>query len=140
MKFLLTTILLAGFVSIAVFGVFGMNHGNGQGHDMVSKNCIAATAKGMDCPKEAKPLDFAAFHINVFKVFSLATFGENIMNALLLAFTSLLFIGLAFFSQFLFRPPQLALYRYRFRDSFSPPQKQELTRWLALHENSPTII
>ena len=135
MKFLLTTILLASFIGIAVFGVFDMNHG--QAHDMDPNNCIAATAKGMDCPKEADPIDFAAFHADAYRGFSLATFGENIMNGLLLAFASLLLIGLVFFSHQLFKLPQLAFYRYRFRDSFSPPQKQQLIRWLALHENSP---
>ena len=135
MKFLLTILLISSFAGIAVFGVFGMNHG--QAHDMEPNNCIAATAKGMDCPKEAGPIDFAAFHIDAFRGFSLATFGESVMSALLLAFASLLFIGLAFFSSHLFKLPQPAFYRHRFRDAFSPPQKQELIRWLALHENSP---
>jgi len=138
MKSLFTTILLASFIGIAVFGVFGMSHG--QAHDMDPNNCIAATAKGMNCLKEADPIDFAGFHIDAYKGFSLATVGENVMSSLLLAFASLLFVGLAFFSPHLFKSPQFAFYRYRFRDSFSPPQKQQLTRWLALHENSPAIF
>lgn len=137
MKSLFTTIVLVSFIGIAVFGVFGMSHG--QAHDMGPNNCIAATAKGMDCPKEAEPIDFAVFHIDAYKGFSLATFGESAMSALLLAFASLLFIGLAFFSPHLFKPPQLAFYKHRFRDAFSPPQQQEITRWLALHENSPAF-
>ena len=135
MKFLLTILLISSFAGIAVFGVFGMNHG--QAHDMEPNNCISATAKGMDCPKEADPINFATFHLDAYRGFSLATFGESVMSALLLAFASLLFISLAFFSISLFRQPQLAFYRYRFRDAFSPPQKQQLIRWLALHENSP---
>src|SRR3989338_4287108 len=137
MRFLLTILLISSFAGIAVFGVFGMNHG--QAHDMELNNCIAATAKGMDCPKEADPINFATFHLDAYRGFSLATFGESVMSALLLAFASLLFIGLAFLSISLFRQPQLAFYRYRFRNAFSPPQKQELIRWLALHENSPPI-
>jgi hypothetical protein len=138
MKSLFAIILLASFTGIAVFGVFGMNHG--EAHDMDSNNCIAATARGLDCPKEADPIDFASFHIDAYRGFSLATFGESILSGLLLAFAPLLFIGLALFSHHLFKPPQLAFYRYRFSDSFSPPQKQQLIRWLALHENSPAIF
>ncbi|MBI2004918.1 hypothetical protein HYS79_02015 [Patescibacteria group bacterium] len=138
MRFLPATILLTSFIGIAVFGVFGMYHG--QAHAMDQNNCIAATAKGMDCPKEAGAVDFTAFHIDAYKGLSLATFGENVMKAFLLVSASLLFIGLAFFSPHLFKPPQLAFYRYQFRDSFSPPQKQQLTRWLALHENSPAAL
>jgi hypothetical protein len=119
-----------------------MNHG--QAHVVDPNNCIAATAKGMDCPKEAGSIDFAAFHINAYinayKNFSLATFSGSAMSMLLIAFASLLFVGLALFSPHLFNSPQLAFYRHRSRDSFSPPQKQQLTRWLALHENSPAIF
>jgi|SRR3989344_4714649 len=135
-----SVLLLIGFVGLAVFGVFGMSHENGQSHDMTPSNCIVATAKGVDCPKEAEPIDFVVFHIDTLKDFFLATFGESVISAFLLAFASLLFIGLAFFSLYFFRPPQLVFYRYRFRDSFFPSQKQQLTRWLALRENSPTPI
>ena len=138
MRSLSTTILLASFIGIAVFGVLGMNHE--QSHDMGQNNCVVAIAKGMDCPKEAGPVVFTAFHIDAYKGFSLATLGENVTSAFMLAFVSLLFIGLAFFSPYLFKPPQLAFYKYRFRDSFSLPQKQQLTRWLALHENSPATL
>lgn len=137
MKSLFTTILLTSFIGIAIFGAFGMSHG--QAHNMDLNNCIAATAKGIDCPKTVKPIDFIYFHINAYKGFSLAAFGESVMSRLLLEFTSLLFMGLAFFSLYLFKSSQLAFYRYRFRDIFSPPQ-QELIRWLALHENSPAIF
>jgi hypothetical protein len=135
MKYLATLLLITSFAGI---GIMGMNHG--QAHGMDPNNCIVARAKGMDCPKEADSIEFAAFHIDAYKGFSLATFSESAMSILLLAFASLLFVGLALFSPRLFNPPQLAFYRYRFRDSFSPPQKQKLTRWLALHENSPAIF
>jgi len=136
MKFLFTATLLASFIGIAVFGAFGMNHASAQGHD---GGCIAATAKGINCPEEANPIDSVAFHLDAYRGFSLATFGESAMSALLIAFASLLFIGGAFFSRHLFKLPQLALSRDRFSNSFPPPQKTELTRWLALHENSPSF-
>ncbi len=136
MKYL-SILLLIGFVGLAVFGVFGMNHGSGPSHDMAANDCIASTVKGVDCPIEVKSLDFAVFHIDAFKSFSLATLGENFMSAFLLTFVSLLFAGLSFFSSIFLRRPQLAFYRYRFLDSFSDFQEQEFTSWLALHENSP---
>ncbi len=138
MKSLFETILIASFIGIAVFGVFGMNHS--QVHDMKPNNCIAAIVNGMDCQKEANPIDFASFHIDAYKGFSLATFEESAMSYLLLAFASLLFIGLSFFSPFISKEPPLAFYRYRFRNVFLPPQKQQLVRWLSLHENSPTTF
>ena len=134
---------MVGFVGISVFGTFGMHTQadmNMQGHDMPPSNCIGATAQGVDCPKQADPIDFATFHIDAFKGFSTATFGENVLAGLLLLFASLVFMGLAFFFPNRFDPPRLAFYRYRFRDSFSPPQKREYLRWLALHENSPATL
>lgn len=129
MKALLTTILLASFISIAVFGVFGMSHG--QTHDMDPNSCISATTKGIDCPEEASPIDFLAFHINAYNGFSLATFSKNLLSQLLLVFASVFFIGLLFFSPSLFKRPQLA---------FSTPQQHHLTHWLSLHENSPAAF
>lgn len=139
----LVSLLLIGFVSLAVFGFFGMHtqaQMNMDGHNMPASNCVGAAVNGTDCPKQADPIDYLTFHLDAFKFFSSATFGENVMGALLLAFASLLFTGMAFFSPYLFKPPQLAFYKYRFRDSFSPPQQQQLTRWLALHEKSPTYL
>lgn len=135
MKTALTIFLVIGFSGVAVFGMFAMNHGAEYSH-----SCFAATVQGTDCPKEADPLDFAAFHIDAYKELSLSTFGESAMSTLLAAFALLLFISFAFSSPRLFNPPQLALYRRRFRDPFSPPQEQGLTGWLALHENSPATL
>ena len=126
-------LLLIGFVGLAVFGVFG-THTGVQGHD---GGCIAATVQGTDCPKLNSLLEYLAFHLDAYKSFSLATLGESAMSVLLLVFASLLFTGLAFFYPHLFNPPQPVFFRYRFRYSFLSPQRQQLTRWLALHENSP---
>ena len=132
MKSLIVAILLAGFVSVAVFGVFGM-HAGMRSHD---DGCVAATAQWADCPKQASPFDYLTFHLDAYRNFSLITFGKSIMNILLLVFAAL---GTVFFSQHFSKPPQLLSQRYRSRDFFSPPQKQKLARWLALHENSPAF-
>ena len=138
MKYL-SILLLIGFVGLAVFGAFGMNHGNGPSHDIAMNDCIASTVKGVDCPIEVKSLDFVVFHIDAFKSFSLATLGEDVVSVLLLSFVSLFFIGLAIFSSFLLRRLQLVFYRCRFLDSFSHFQEKEFIGWLALHENSPAF-
>jgi len=136
MKSAVSAITIIGFVGVAVLGFVAMNHNSGHGHS----GCIVAITQGTACPEGSNVITFLNSHFNAFKNFSLATFGENTLNALLLAFVSLLFIGLGFSKAFLFRTPQLALARHRFTGSFSPPQKQELIHWLALHENSPAFF
>jgi hypothetical protein len=132
MKSLLSIVLIAGFMGIAVFGALDANHEMAH-----TGGCIAATAKRMDCPKE-NPIDLATFHLDAYKGFSLATFGESVAGALLLVFASLLFIGLVSFLPYPFKPPEFAFHKYRLKYAFSPPQEQKLVSWLALRENSPT--
>lgn len=141
MKSLVTTLLIASYVAIGVFGVFGMHTQadmDKQGHGGVaSSNCIAATAKGVDCPKEVGPIDFAAFHIDAFKGFSLTTFGENLLASLLILALLVIGAGLgALRGRLALSRLKLAYSRYG-PEQFSPPHKQHLLRWLALHENSP---
>jgi hypothetical protein len=133
MKSFLTILLVTSYIGVAVFGFLGMHHKGAHGDG----GCIASTARGMDCPKEAGPIDLETFHLDAFKSFSLATFGENIASTLSLAFASLFFLCLVFPAAF-FRPLQFVFYRQRFRGSFSR-ERQALIRWLALHENSPSF-
>lgn len=134
MKSLLTIILFLGFVSIAVFGVFGM-HAGMQNHN---GGCIAATSQRTNCPKQSDPLEYLTFHLNAFRGFSMATFGENILVSLFAITLLVVGAGLALF---LGNPasPQLdfAYFRYRQRENLISPPEQRLLRWLALHENSP---
>ena len=81
MKFAFAIFLLVGFVSIAVFGVFGM-HADMQNHN--GAGCIAATAAGADCPRQATPADSLAFHASFFKSFSSANFAGSVLSLLLL--------------------------------------------------------
>lgn len=136
MKFLLTTLLLTSFLSIAVFGVFGMNS-NIQNHE---GGCIFSFIKGVDCPKQNNLFNYFIFHINAYKDFVLATLNENGINALMFAFMFLFFVSQAFFLPPLFCSPSFVLYGHRFKNPFSLSQKQEFTRWLALHENSPAAL
>lgn len=141
MKFLLTTLLITSYVAIGTFWVFGM-HAQAmgmQGHDTAPSNCIGATIKGVNCPKQAIPIDLVGFHIDAFSVFSLATFSENILASLLIL--TFLFIGIglgSLLSSLASTRLNLAYSRQR-SEQFSSPPKQQLLRWLALHENSPAI-
>ena len=126
-----SVLLLIGFVGLAVFGVFSM-HAGMQDH---GSGCVAATAQGMDCPKN-NPLSYLAFHFGALKGFSTAVFGNFMMVFLLLVFAFI----------YAFRP----LSDLRARSSFeyaawglrrerSSLQGERIRHWLALHENSPGI-
>ena len=130
MKYLVVALLIMSFVGIGVFGhmLFDM----GPGH---SGNCIVSVIDGTDCPTNI--VGFVRHHISAAQTFT--TMVIPITSNWFLLLASLLFIGLVFLSPFLFSPPQLSLYRYRLRNFFISLQKQQLTRWLALHENSPAI-
>ncbi|OGI91922.1 hypothetical protein A2933_01565 [Candidatus Nomurabacteria bacterium RIFCSPLOWO2_01_FULL_46_18] len=125
MKYFIVFLLIA-FAGLAVFGAFGLHLGT-QNHE---GGCIAANAKGIDCPKQNSLLAYITFHIDAYKDFSLASL-SNIISVLLLALTLVIF-------GFLLKPPKLAPFRARLRN-FSPPskRKQKFYRWLSLHENSP---
>lgn len=128
---------IASFIGVAVFGFFGMNHNGAQSHNMTAGNCIAATAQGVNCPQKSEPIDFATFHIDAFKGFSLATLNDDVMRALMLVAAALSLIGMALSRQSFFQTPRFSSYQRKF-NGFSPsPQKRELVRWLTMHENSP---
>ncbi|OGZ24589.1 MAG: hypothetical protein A2896_00555 [Candidatus Nealsonbacteria bacterium RIFCSPLOWO2_01_FULL_43_32] len=126
MKQVFTILFITGLVGLAVFGILAMSHSAGQSHD----GCIAATAQGTDCPKEDGTIFFAAFHLDVFRSFSTAIFNGKTASMLFLLIA--LFFAVAF---------GLAAHYHRqqfLKSSFFPSQR-ELTRWLALHENSPAM-
>ncbi len=135
MKTVISIFIVASFISIAVFGFWGMSHVMESGHN----NCIAATARGVACPKEINPFAIANLHLDALRSFSLATVAKNFLNEFA-SFLVILFMGLGiaalFFSNPLRNNPSRS---YRFLASFSSPRKQQLTRWLSLHENSPGL-
>ncbi len=135
MKSVITAFVIFSFVGIAVFGVFAMSHGMEQGHT----GCIAATAQGTDCPKAGSILSFIAFHLETFRSFSTATFGQNILSLfplivslILLIATGRLYAGLGSSGPLL-----------RLKQSPEPymsPFQQQSIRWLALHKHSPAVF
>lgn len=129
--------LVIGFVSLAVFGVLAVNHTQEHGHS----GCIATAIQKSECPRQNSSLNYLAFHFDAFKDFSTAAFGKNIFFLLLTLILFAIGAGLAlFFGKIAL--PQLGSVSSRSRnwEFFSSPQTQELTHWLALHENSPARL
>ena len=138
MKPALTTILLIGFIGIVVFGLITMNHRNAYDH----KSCIVAIAQGANCSEGTDSLSFVSFHLDAFKNFSTAVLGNNILSIFLAIVALISFVGFGISLRVNVQSPQLNFFsrRGRFLESFFPPFQKELTRWLALHENSPAFF
>lgn len=137
MKSLLTTTILLGFISVAVFGFAGVSHGALDAHD---DGCIMATAKGVECPQAKSAADYLTFHLNAFKSFSTATFGETLAASLLTLF--LLALGLPAVALIGSTVPALspAHIRHRWKTPFDFSKQRALLYWLALQEHSPTSL
>ncbi|MBI2452762.1 MAG: hypothetical protein HYV55_00845 [Parcubacteria group bacterium] len=121
-------------MGIAVFGVFAMGHGAEYGHN----GCIAKTASGQPCPKNDGSLQFLTFHLDAFKSFSTAVFGQNILSLFLFVASLLLLAGMAMGKLFaeLISLDLHSRLRQFLQPSFIRLQPQ-IIHWLALHENSP---
>lgn len=123
------------FIAIAVFGIFAMNHGGGH-----SRGCVAATVQGdADCPLVAgNMIAFLAFHFDVFKSFSTATLNSSFAGMLLIVL-ALVSMSLLFSEKTIpaFSNPQI---NKRRQESLKLRFRNNLIHWLALHENSPSVI
>ncbi len=129
---------LIAFLSLSLFGVFGM-HTSMQGKD---GGCIASTVQDSNCPYQVNSLDYLNFHLNAYHSFSSVVFGENVLKALLFSFSLLMLVILTFLTPHILRSTEFIFSKakYRFRNSFYSHQKQKISRWLSLFENSPTVF
>lgn len=134
-KHILTTLLITSFVSLAIFGVFSMNHGMMHGAE---QNCVAASAENTKCPLAVNPIDFVTFHISALRNFSTATFTKSLVSTLIaLAFLFFLFFKNAvLFQKQKTRRSSLPLTNQQIQVAL--PLRQALARWLALRTYSPT--
>jgi hypothetical protein len=136
MKQLLTLAVLASVLSIAVFGFVAMAHGEGHSHE-----CLGATAAGEPCPTEGSAIPFAAFHLDVLRSFSTGVFDGTASTAALslLSIFAILLFAVALLN--LSPPPELSFagtFRPLKREDFVSPAARRVSRWLSLHENSPS--
>ncbi len=132
MKVLFATLLISAFFGVAVFGVFAMNHG-----EHALGGCIAATVNGAPCPDDNNPLASIAFHLNVFKSFSTATFVGFAVGLFLIAL-ALVYSSRALLSSQINSSPKQASFS-SFIASSPPSIAEYICHWLALHENSPSV-
>ncbi|MEK7634800.1 MAG: hypothetical protein AAB396_02915 [Patescibacteria group bacterium] len=133
MKFLLTIILFASFIGIAVFGLFGMR--DMQNHN---GNCAFKASQGIDCPKQVSPIDYFVSHLDVFKSFLVVIFSDGFFTSFLLFVLFIVGASMGMPGNNLIFP-QLNFAYSRHRLDFSNPLfNHKLIRWLALHENSPS--
>lgn len=136
MRTAFTIFLIAGFVGIAVFGVFAMNHGSANGHN----GCIAVTSQRAICPMGGSAFSFIAFHFKSFRSFTTAIFSDGLTGMTASLIVLFLISAIGFFVKINSSPLLIKTdYNFsRFLESnpFSPQQK--LIHWLALRENSPS--
>jgi len=127
-----SALIFISFAGIALFGFIVMEH-EGQRH----MGCIAATSQGGGCP-QSKEFDFTIFHLEAFKSFSSSILAGGFSSELFLL--ALFFIAALFIHPAgIFSPDpilrSLTIYSH-------PPysSKEEFTRWLSLHEQSPNFF
>ncbi|MDP2664450.1 MAG: hypothetical protein Q8O97_00545 [bacterium] len=123
MKSVFTILLAVSFLGITLFGVLAANHENS--HAFIG--CLASLVKGSMCPDRADLFSFANFHLDIFKVFSLA-----FLIILLLAGGILV----AFPRSEVSRSARFQIKRL---ETFVARVQHAFLSWLSLHENSPSI-
>lgn len=137
MKLTLSGVLIISFLAMAAFGTMAMGHG--QMHNRAI--CITSALQAIYCPDNFTSAAYFGFHLNAFNTFFTAIFGGGLAGvlasfALLLSFAGLVlllkhppgFYGLVFKQK-----------RNKLAEFFVYPFNLPMTRWRALHENSPTI-
>jgi hypothetical protein len=135
MKLTLTGFIVLSVFSITAFGFLAMGHGTGSGHGGF---CLGPVAQSVPCP-EKDPLGFASFHLNAFQNLLQAVFGNDAMGVLLI-WLALAFASSVFFSAPFFSPNFDARLQYiHVIERASFPLVRKLNRWLAFHENSPSL-
>jgi|SRR3989344_2185613 len=133
MKSPLIPLMVIGILLSASFGLAMMSHMDEQGHSQ----CPFETAGATVCGLMQSPIEYAISHLNALLSFFTSTIVASFAGflALLLLFTLSFSAGL--FGNF---KPKLLLARVYSQNSFDSPFRQQLIRWFALHENSPSSI
>ncbi len=127
-------LLLIGFASVALFGVFGMetimkNHGG----------CAAAVTQGINCMGNNNPIDYFFLHLDFFKKTLNAIFNDA---AILLLAAVLLFAIAKIAARILLKNPvKTAFSLFRLQQVYLktiPRFRHKFIHWLSLRENSPS--
>ena len=120
-------LFLGAFFSISLLSFLAMD-------STTHISCLAERMQGTSCPIN-DPFAALAFHLDAFKYFGTAIVGSYV-SALSLLLT--LFIGLTALIIIPKNYPNLSAFSYK---RTAPPQTsiRKKTRWLSLHENSPSF-
>ena len=133
-KVILTILLLTTVISLGSFGFFAMGH-----HDKDHSGCITSVVNNISCENSANGLQFATFHLGIFKSLTSGLVDSGLMIVFIL-------FALVFGRLFvLFKNRYLGLFRQNNRNAlryklevFIVFLEYKLIRWLAIHENSPS--
>lgn len=127
----ISVILLASFISIAVFGFVAMGEGYGHSHS----GCIAATAGGVrGCQDSGEGAETLLFHLRTFKSFSQA------LGISILALAILCLVALAGLIRTIAETRSTLGHPFYITDTGLTARIYQKTRariiyWLALHES-----
>ncbi len=132
MRLIFSKVLILAFISLAVFGLFGMGDMNGS-----HVNCIASEIQNGNCPVANTLFSFAGFHLNALKIFSSAVFGANILSLIIALFLIRGFIGLL---KFKFLIPVFARESENLTRLNLLKAGWKFSRWLSFRENSPSFV
>lgn len=125
MKYFTATLILS-FIGVAVFGILLAHPASSHG----LTSCLASLVQGKICPPVNNVLATVNFHFDAVKTF--------VSNTLVLA---LVLLAAAIFTGFSFAPlPAAAPRQIRVLKFNSASANRRFTRWLSLHENSPSVF
>ena len=138
MKYL-ATILLIGFVGVAIFGFVWMPH-QMSGHS--GSDCIASLVVGKSlCPDGDSTFSYAFYHFQAYEFFSSAIIVSVAAVLAIIAFAFILTFVLKNFDPLFVSRNHITYIKKRLfeiTDSLCSSYKN-LIRWLSILENSPSV-
>ena len=139
MKKYLATILLIGFVGVALFGLAWMPH---QMSDHPGSDCLASFVVGKSlCPDGNNSFSYAFYHFQAYEFFSSAIIVSVAAVLAIIAFAFILTFALKNFDPLSVSRNQIIYIKKRLieiADSLHSNLKNFI-RWLSLLENSPSL-
>ncbi len=125
LKSLTGVFVVLAFVSMSVFGLFGLSHMDGA----PMMNCPYAQGGSSICENSLG-------HINDWRQFSNTTFSTLLIFSLLILGAVLYFLNK---QDFLNQKQHFYRWKYYFNNEKSYFYTQKITKWLSLFENSPSF-
>ena len=133
MKSGLALCMLLSFVGMAGFGFLAMSSQDNMA------GCIAALARGVECPAGIDNASSLSFHAGVVKAFSTATVNAGFLAAFLL-FAILVLAFVRRDNTNIGAPFLVSYSRYKQEvRARACPLAQRIQYWFSLHENSPAF-